>query len=95
MVGSKNSLFDVTKLSGCENYGIWKFHMKQLFQKEILWELVQPSTFIVYLVVVEGPDEVKVAALAAHATPAASRAPAAPTIDATAAATATLSLVKR
>jgi hypothetical protein len=89
MARSDNSLSDVTKLSGCENYDIWKFRMRQLFQKEDLWELVQPPTIIVHPVAAEGPGEVEVAAPAATGTPVASTAPA---VDAAATA---LSLVKR
>ena len=95
MARSDNSLSDVTKMSGCENYGIWKFRMKQLLQKEDLWELVQPPTIIVYPVVAEGPSEVKILAPVASGAPTALAIPAAPTVDAVAAAAAALSLVKR
>jgi hypothetical protein len=92
MVGLDNSLPDVTKLSECENYGIWKFRMRQLFQKEDLWELVQPPTIIVHLVVAKGPGEVEGAAPTTHAAPAT---PVAFAVDAITATAAALSLVKR
>jgi hypothetical protein len=63
--------------------------MRQLLQKEDLWDLVQPPTVIDHPIAVEGPGEVEGAA------PAAPRANIAPEVNAAAAAAAALSLVKR
>lgn len=57
---------DQSKLSGATNYGAWKFRMKNILMREMLWHLVSPDperAFVELDVVIASQQRMRVLAI--------------------------------